>query len=339
MSWALIRGHDELVAAFRQVHHRGKLAHAYAFLGPSGVGKRRFAVELAKALSCEQPGRGSLDACDGCPACLQIDAGLHPDVTQLRLPEDKQEFPITLIQELIQTLGLKPARGGRKIAIVDDADLFNDEAANCALKTLEEPPPLSLLILLGTSGDQFLPTILSRCQQIRFAPLADAEIKALLEAEGAQLTADQWPLLLRAARGSLGQARLLLDDDVRQFRQQWLPQWAAPRLDSVALADRLVKFVAEAGKEGAAKRQRASLIVGFAVDLWQMALRYRLLGIPAGRGSDPAALLAQRLTAPQLERLLSRCLDAEHHLDRRLQLDLTLEAWVDALAQEIRHAA
>jgi DNA polymerase-3 subunit delta' len=302
------------------------------------VGKRRFAIELAKALSCERPGGASLEACDLCPACLQIDAGMHPDVTQWHLPEDKQEFPITLIQALIHTLSLKPARGGRKLAIVDDADLFNDEAANCALKTLEEPPPFSLLILIGTSSDHFLPTILSRCQQIRFAALADAEIKTLLEAEGAQLAADQWPLVLRAARGSLGQARLLLDDDVRQFRQQWLPLWATPRLDSVALAERLVQFVAEAGKEGAAKRQRASLIVGFVVDLWQTALRYRLLGIPAGQGNDPAALLAQRLSVPQLERLISRSLDAEHHLERRLQLDLALEAWVDALAQDLRRA-
>ncbi|HMP03644.1 MAG TPA: DNA polymerase III subunit delta' [Gemmatales bacterium] len=335
MSWASIRGHRDWVQAFQQVHQQGKLAHAYAFLGPSGVGKRRFAFELAKALCCEQPPNGDLEACDRCPACLQVEAGMHPDVSNFRLPEDKQEFPIALIQELIQALALKPARGGRKVVIVDDADLFNEEAANCALKTLEEPPPQSLLILIGVSGDHFLATILSRCQQIRFGPLPDADIRDLLVAEGAELPADQWPIVLGAARGSLGQARLLLDDSVRQFRSDWLARWAGQRLDSVALAEKLVKFVAEAGKEGAAKRQRAALIVGFLTELFETALRFRLLGVPAGQGASPTGVLAQRLEATTLSRLIDRCLEAEHHIERRLQLDLSLEAWVDALAQEM----
>ena len=80
MSWKAVRGHDRLVAAFQEVIRRGRLAHAYLFVGPAGVGKQRFAVELAKALLCEAPGaQRKLDACDTCPACVQVTTGTHPD--------------------------------------------------------------------------------------------------------------------------------------------------------------------------------------------------------------------------------------------------------------------
>ncbi len=99
MSWAKVQGHDNLVASFQQVIRRGRLAHAYLLVGPRGVGKKAFAIELAKTLLCEGAGHGGngparLEACDACPACVQVAAGTHPDFQQIGIPEDKHEFPI-----------------------------------------------------------------------------------------------------------------------------------------------------------------------------------------------------------------------------------------------------
>lgn len=339
MSWGSIRGHEAQIEAFQRIYQGGRLAHAYAFLGPRGIGKRTFALTLAKSLVCEGQRAPAFDACDLCPACVQVDAGMHPDVLLLRCPEDKQEFPIQLIQDLIRFLALKPAKGRHKIAIVDDADLFNDEASNCALKTLEEPPPRSLLILIGSSSEAFLPTIMSRCQVVQFLPLPQQDVRTLLAKEGVQLAESEWTELLNAAGGSLERARLLLDEPVRRFRQAWLKQWTQSRPDSVTLAAQLVQFVTDAGKDGAQRRERARLAVGFMVDMLRTASRWRWLGVPAGQQDSPAGRLAERLSPLCLERMLTRSLTAEHHLDRRLQLELTLEAWVDALAREIGSAS
>src|SRR5262245_52758110 len=133
MSWSRVSGHDPIVAQFARAVERGRLGHAYLFVGPTGVGKRLVATELARALLCEQPPSEKLDSCGRCPSCQLIDAGTHPDLFQIARPPDKLEFPIEVMRELSQNLTLKPARGARKIAIIDDADDFNEETANCFL--------------------------------------------------------------------------------------------------------------------------------------------------------------------------------------------------------------
>src|SRR5260370_953964 len=168
--WGKIVGHDRLARAFESLVNRDRLAHAYLFCGPAGVGKRMFAVELGKALLCERVDK-KLAACGKCPSCLQVAAGSHPDFVISGRPEESNEVPIETIRELCQGFGLKSARGRGRIAILDDADDLNDASANCFLKTLEEPPPRSLLLLIGTSADRQLPTIRSRCQIVTFAPL------------------------------------------------------------------------------------------------------------------------------------------------------------------------
>src|SRR6516164_399343 len=148
MSWSEIRGHEHLVEAFRHAAARERLAHAYLFVGPRGVGKHLFAVELARAILCEHP-PALLQACDHCESCLLVSAGTHPDLFTVGRPEEKNEFPIDVMQELCRNFALTTARGHGKVAIVDDADDLNEESANCFLKTLEEPPPRSLFILIA----------------------------------------------------------------------------------------------------------------------------------------------------------------------------------------------
>lgn len=337
MSWQRVRGHDVLVQAFQRVLQRGRLAHAYLFCGPAGVGKKLFAVELAKTLLCES-GPRPLDACDHCPACLQVEAGTHPDFFSIRKPEDVHEFPIDLMREVCQNFALKPARGHGKVVILDDVDDLNEESANCFLKTLEEPPPGAVILLIGSSPDRQLPTIVSRCQVVPFGRLPDAEVAQLLRANG-EVDAGLLPQLLRVGEGSPGQARALSDPGLWEFRRTLLRSLVTPKVDSAALAKAWVEFVEEAGKESSLQRQRAALCLGLLIAFFQDALRWKLspnqsfaLDADARKAVESAG---QRLDEEQLMVLLDRCLESEMQIDRRVQLVLILEALSDAMGRKI----
>ncbi len=352
MSWQRVRGHDALIEMFDRVVRRGRLAHAYLFTGPPGVGKHVFANELAKALLCEGPPphptlsppggegrvRGRLEACDRCAACLQAEAGSHPDLFRVGRPEENLELPIKVMQDLCQGLALKPARGRRKIAIIDDADDFNEESANCFLKTLEEPPPQSLLLLVGTSTARQLPTIVSRCQVVRFAPLPADVVAELLRAHGVEDAATAGRLA-RLGGGSVGQALALADAALWQFRRTLLQGLARPPLDTVNLSQAWLRFVEDAGKEPAVQRRRAAQVLRFIIEFLHAALRLQAGAAPdlAEKEDRPAVEeLAGRLSAEQLLSMFDRCHEAAAHLDRRVQLVLVLEALVDALGQRAR---
>jgi DNA polymerase-3 subunit delta' len=337
VSWERVRGHDVLVRAFERAVLRGRLAHAYLFSGPPGVGKRLFAAELAKALLCENPPPGRFDSCDHCPACVQIGADTHPDYFQAGLPPDKHEWPIEQVRELLRGFALKSARGKGKVAVLDDADEFNEESANAFLKTLEEPPPRSVIILIGSSPALQLPTVLSRCQVVRFAPLPEPLVAELLRAQGIEDAA----LVRRLARlsgGSPGQARALADPALWDFRRTFLEKLTATQIDSVGMGKALNKFVDEAGKETAAQRQRASLVLRLVIDFLDDALRVQLGGTP--RLAEPDEMrtletLAKRVDVENLLAILERCLQGDEHITRRAQRELALEALTDDLGEKL----
>jgi DNA polymerase-3 subunit delta' len=337
VSWQRVRGHDALVRAFQRVIQRGRLAHAYLFTGPQGVGKKLFATELAKTLLCERPQSPVLEACDVCPSCVQVEAGTHPDFFCVGRPEDALEFPIDVMRDLCQRFSLKSARGGGKVVVLDDADDLNEESANCFLKTLEEPPPRSVLILIGSSPDRQLATIVSRCQVVNFAPLSSADVADLLRAGGVE-DAALIERLLPLSEGSPGAARALSDPALWEFRNTLLQGLTANRVDSVELSRQWARFVEEAGKESAAQRRRAALCLGLLLSFLQDALRLTL-GAPP-RLVDPVQqeavrALAERLDAERILALMERCLEADFHIDRRVQLVLVLEALMDALGQRL----
>jgi DNA polymerase-3 subunit delta' len=336
LSWQRVRGHDAVAEGFRRVVRRARLAHAYLFTGPAGVGKHLFALELAKALLCE--GRGEqFEACDVCPSCVQAEAGTHPDLVQAARPPEALEFPIDLMREVCASFALKSARGRGKAIILDDADDLNEESANCFLKTLEEPPPHSVLILVGSSPDRQLPTIVSRCQVVRFAPLPPEMVDELLRARGVEDRALR-ERLVRLSGGSPGQAEALADPALWEFRRTFLAGLTRTPPDTVALAQAWQAFVEEAGKESAAQRRRAQVVLRLLVDFLDDALALSLGGTPRRTGPEDAEALAglvKRLDAEALLELLERCLEADTQVDRRVQLVLILEALLDALAQRL----
>ena len=340
MSWQRVRGHDRLIEIFDRVVKRGRLGHAYLFTGPPGVGKRLFADELAKALLCENPPPGPLAACDRCPACLQVAAGTHPDLFVACRPEESLELPIDVMRELCQGFALKSARGRGKIVILDDADDLNEEAANCFLKTLEEPPPRAVLLLIGTSPDRQLPTVLSRCQVVPFSPLPNELVADLLCQQGVE-DPKLIEKLVALSGGSPGQARALADPALWEFRQTLIKALSYSPCDTVGLAQAWMHFVEEAGKEAAAQRRRAAQVIHLLVEFLNAALTMTVEGTPKlVEPEDMRALegLVKQADPDVIIDLLNRCLDGDYQIDRRVQLVLVLEALVDALGQRLQSA-
>ena len=226
-SWHGLLGQDDVVEQFRRAIARGRLASSFLFAGPPGVGKRTFALKLAQALLCQTNPETAFEPCGHCPSCTQVAAGTHPDLDFVAKPDDKSFLPLELLlgdkehrrrEGLLHQIGLKPFMGGRKVAIIDDADFLNAEGANALLKTLEEPPPRSVLILIGTSPAKQLPTIRSRCQLIRFQPLAETTVADLLLAKGLAQDAAEANRLAHYSGGSLERAGQLSDPDLWSFR-------------------------------------------------------------------------------------------------------------------------
>ena len=326
MSWNSIHGHaanlDQLKVAFQ----RGRLAHAYLFVGPSGTGKKKFAFELAKALLCERP-MGVLNACGTCPACKQFEVGSHPDFFYARKPDDKSELNIETVRTFAENLGTKAARGGRKIGILDDADSINDTSANFLLKTLEEPPAGTLLILIATTEESQLPTILSRCQKVRFQPLAPPDLLKVLE-ELELGPAEHLAKLASLGGGTVEQAMALDSEGVLAFREAMVKGLADARPDTVGLAGRWIAFVAEAGKEAKARRPRALAVIRLLMDFLRSAMA-------ASLGETVAEPNAERLKAhadaDTIAEMLEHCDEAYGNIEAYVQVELVIEQLMDRL--------
>lgn len=347
MTWQGIEGHDDVVELFRRSLARGRLASTFLFVGPPGVGKRAFADKLAKALLCQQSPTERLEPCGRCDSCVQVAALTHPDLTIVEKPPDKSSIPISALvgeenrrmrEGLCHDIALKPFMGGRKVAIIDDADALGEESANCLLKTLEEPPPGSVLILIGTSPDRQLPTIRSRAQMIRFRPLPAAVVSELLQRQGIVADAAAAARAADYAEGSLQRAVELADEELWAFRKQLLSALSRIPLESVSLAGELVAVVDAAGKEAPPRRARARQLLGFAVDFLRQLLRAtadsdvggdsilrEAVGQAAGRwpGGSDGVLSA-----------IDRTLEALAQIDRNAHLTSLLECWLDDLARQ-----
>jgi DNA polymerase-3 subunit delta' len=204
MGFAAIAGHERVRDFLRTASTQRRLAHALLFAGAEGIGKRQMALALAAFLQCEQRDD---DACGTCAACRQIAAGSHPDVQTVGIPPGKKEIPVDRIRELRRFVQLRPVGGKAKVAIVDDAQMLTIAAQNALLKTLEEPPSGSFLILVANNLDALLPTVRSRCQPVRFAPLpAETVVDILVRTHCSE---EQARDLAALAEGSPGRALLL----------------------------------------------------------------------------------------------------------------------------------
>jgi DNA polymerase-3 subunit delta' len=342
VSWGSVRGHDRVVDDLRRAASSGRFPHALLFVGPEGVGKKAFARRLAQAMFCERRDESLLDPCDECPSCRQVASGDHPDLYEVSRPEDRHELPIDAIRALGHDLSLKPMRGARKVAIVDDADHLNEQAANAFLKTLEEPPDRAILILIGTASELQLDTIVSRCRVVRFEPLPEAELAAILLDRELSADPQEAAQLARLGEGSVSRALSLADPALTDFRRLLVDELAGPNpLDGPDLSRRLEDFIKEAGKESLPQRTRAAAIFQelarfFRSVLWQTAG----LDAPSPDPDDrrAAAAIASRLEPEDVFLLAERCMEAEYHLRRHAYRPLILDALCRDLARLISGA-
>jgi DNA polymerase-3 subunit delta' len=352
MAWQGIEAHDAIAATFAAAEARGRIAGSYLFIGPPGVGKGAFARALAKALTCLDP-RPGLTACGACASCVQADAGSHPDIDVVAKPEDRATIPLdTFIGDaahrmregLCWRILLKPALGGRKVAIVLDADHLAEEAANCLLKTLEEPPPGAVIILVGTGLERQLPTIRSRCQTVRFKPLEFETVRRLVGESLARRGDEVDPATIAGAAaasgGSLDRALLLLDPDLGAFRGRLLELLSRRPVHGVDLARETNALVEAAGKEAPPRRARLAAILDAAIDFLRAAVRSAATGELPDDAALARAVSAWSANADEAAAALESTLDARDAIDRNAHLPTLIDAWTAVLeAPRLAHAS
>ncbi len=215
MALEKIAGQEKALEILTGSIAKNQIAHAYLFAGEEGIGKKLTAINFAKALNCQTNSETfshltprEIDCCDKCPSCLKIDKGVHPDVFFV-VPENRQ-IKVETIRNLEESLSYKPFEGKWKTVIIDEADTLNQSAANAFLKTLEEPPAQSILILISSMPELIPLTILSRCHRVNFSPLPLKTMEELLKykysAEGTELPPEKAKLLSLLSGGRPGWA-------------------------------------------------------------------------------------------------------------------------------------
>ncbi len=289
-----------------------RLPHALLLQGREGLGKRQFANILAQGLLCESP-TGSGEACGGCRFCHLFDAQTHPDLFQVEPEEGRNVIVIGQIRALTHFIALKSAQSEQKVAVISPAERMNRHAANSLLKTLEEPPPDTLLMLVSHVPSLLPATIRSRCQKLTFGtPAVPDSLPWLRKRLGADAEAER---LLRLANGSPLQAVKLAERDALKTR--------------AAVLEQVTGLVS--GKADPVTAAEDWLDLGFADTLdWLYGIVTDLIRLKSGamaHGPEKRAAereltdLSQRLDFGLLFKLLDTCLDGRRVLERDLNLN------------------
>ena len=203
-----IPGQQRAVRFLKQLLKKQIVPHAFLFSGMVGSGKFAAAKQFAKALNCVDP--RDYDACGICSACHKLEEGLHPDL--VHVGSDGVIIKLEQIRELRKRFRFRPFEGKFRVVIIQEAQKLVDRTANSLLKILEEPPPANVFILLTPEPQMLLPTIVSRCCQVRFQPLEDEVVAESLARDGG-LSPDHAARIARLAAGSMDKARLLTEED------------------------------------------------------------------------------------------------------------------------------
>jgi len=211
-----IIGNERAISLLRGSIEQDRVAHAYLFTGPAGIGKGLVAREFAKALNCD---RGGPQPCDECVSCRKIDHGTHPDVLWFRPAGAMRMIRVEQVAEFMQAASLRPYEGRWKVFILVDADRLNVQSQNKVLKTLEEPAPNTAIILTSALPEALLPTIRSRCQRIAFHPIAREAVERFL-IERHEATPERATVAASLAQGSLAAAIELLDEHAGHRRHE-----------------------------------------------------------------------------------------------------------------------
>ncbi len=300
----------------------GVLPHALMFSGPAGVGKQHVAETLTSLLLCESP-EEDIRACGHCKQCQLLHGEGHPDA---RLVEPQERSKVIRIDQIRQvgTFAMASPQVARcKVLLINRADLLNVSAANALLKTLEEPPSDTFLILLHRAGQPLLPTIRSRCQMIRLAPPPLTQATDWLAAHRPDVSAEDWERALDWAAGAPLEAARLLDDNRADQRKQCLSALQGYLRGDLAPDQAVRPFLAMPMEEA------LDLLL-----LWSRDLARSVVG--RDRVSDPEAAtmlgyLAHRNHPVELHRMYEQTLTArqglEHNVNPEMEFMVLLDRW------------
>jgi len=230
MSFKEVIGHDRPIKLLQRAIAQEKVVNSYLFWGSEGIGKGWVALQFAKALNCLEKEREKRDACDHCISCRKIDQHLHPDV--LLIEPEGQTLKVDQVREMQKDLAYRPYEGRRRVFILSAADRMAPHMSNTLLKTLEEPPLHTIIILLANHPRGMLPTIVSRCQPIRFNPLPTSSVSRwLMDRRG--LGEKEAHLLAALSEGSPGKALEIQGEIEKVPREELLKNWVGVKSLSI----------------------------------------------------------------------------------------------------------
>ena len=231
-----ILAQDHIIDHFKKAIKADRLSHAYIFTGQDGVGKTLFAKEFTKTLFCRNDKN---DSCNLCSNCIRIEKNCHPDVFYTGREAKAKFIKIEDIRNLQHSVRISPLESDYKVFTIKDADRMNEEASNCLLKTLEEPSPHTIFILIANSISTVKETIKSRCQTIRFHPIPTHIIENQLTSKY-----DSDPIKIgwisRFCNGSLGNAPAILDNNYYEMNNDIVTRMIEPDMDSLFLAENII---------------------------------------------------------------------------------------------------
>jgi len=191
--WKDVIGHLSQIEMLKSHIASGQMDHAYLFAGIKGLGKTLVAVEFFKAINClKTPG----DPCDACPSCIKALSGNHPDLVKIGL-KSRSWIKVEDVRNALEGIALRPFEARFRVVIIEPAELMNQASSNAILKTLEEPPDTTIFILIAHKPSLLLPTIISRCQRIRFTPI---DPKAIYEMTQSKID----PFVVSLSSGAIG---------------------------------------------------------------------------------------------------------------------------------------
>jgi len=331
MSFAKLIGNERNKEILQRLLERGRLASTLIFAGPEGVGKRQFALTLAKAVNCQRApaDHPAIDSCDECAVCRRIEAGAHSDVKEIK-PEGAY-IKIGQTRALAGEVYFRPREGRQRFFLIDEADRLREEAANSLLKTLEEPPPTSTIILLTARPDALLLTIRSRAQRLNFAPLSVAEMEKYLAANYKRPAPDT-ALLARVTGGRIGQATAI---DLSEYRKE--RRTLIEVIELLAAGDnryRLLKAAEYLGKqEREAFEKQLELLIALLRDIFLLAAgsaREAIINIDA---ADRLETLAQKIELRRLTAWVEKFNELRANLKININRQVATEAALLSLSE------
>jgi len=331
MTFSDILAQDHITDHFRKTIASNHLSHAYIFTGQDGVGKTLLAKEFSKAIFCSEK---EDDSCNLCHNCVRIENNHHPDIHWIEIEEKAKFLKIDNIRDLQHSVKLSSVESNYKIFIIKEADRMNEEASNCLLKTLEEPPASTIIILIANSLTPVKETIKSRCQIIRFHPIPAHIIEdQLVKRFNADTGKVGW--ISRFCSGSLGSAFELLEDNFYEKNTDIVDRISVSGIDNLLLAEEFIDTYLSSSDTLEEKRQSLRRILNCILQFYRDLLVVKVRNIyGAGKKAPPLfntdredtlQRCADYLTQKHITDIINDILESIKFIDYNLNINLLVE--------------